>query len=103
MIEETQSTKKHPSSKTHPALTSDHWHVVHARWSGERSQRPRFDRVIVSEHADRTAATDAARGLVTQLTTEMYGRPHEHRDQIFVRPPSYRTLKSSGRVDKSNR
>lgn len=103
MIQETKSTKNHPASKSHPALTSDHWHVVHARWSGERSLRPRFERVIVSEHGDRKTATVAARTLVKELTTEMYGRPHEHRDQIFVRQPSYRTLKSAARVDKSNR
>jgi hypothetical protein len=91
------------SKKSQPAVTSDRWHVVHARWSGERSPRPRFERSIVSEHGDRTAATNAARALVTELTTEMYGRPHEHRDQIFVRQPAYRTLKTAGRVDKRNR
>jgi hypothetical protein len=91
------------SKKSQPAVTSDCWHVVHARWSGERSPRPRFERSIVSEHADRNAATNAARALVTELTTEMYGRPHEHRDQIFVRQPSYRTLKTAARVDKRNR
>jgi hypothetical protein len=97
MIHETQS------KRAHPALTSDRWHVVHARWSGEKSARPRFERAIVSEHLDRAAATTAARALVTALTTEMYGRPHEHRDQIFVRQPSYRTLKTAARVDKRNR
>jgi len=97
MIHETQS------KKSQPALTSDRWHVVHARWSGESSPRPRFERSIVSEHADRVAATQSARALVTSLTTEMYGRPHEHRDQIFVRQPAYRTLKTAARVDRRNR
>jgi hypothetical protein len=97
MIRETQSRKRNP------AITSDAWHVVHARWSGNRAAEPRFDRSIVSEHVDRTAATDAARTLVAELATEMYGRPHAHRDQIFVRRPRYKSLKSATRVEKRRR
>jgi hypothetical protein len=91
------------SKKKNPAITSDSWHVVHARWAGNRSAEPRFERSIVSEHTDRTAATVAARKLVADLATEMYGRPHEHRDQIFVRQPEYKSLKTAARVDKRRR
>jgi hypothetical protein len=97
MIHETKSSKRNP------AVTSDRWHVVHARWSGKPAPTPRFERTIVSEHADRKTATAAARKLVASLTTEMYGRPHEHRDQIFVRQPEYKTLKSAARVDRHRR
>ena len=97
MIHETQS-KKH-----NPAITSDSWHVVHARWAGNRSADARFERSIVSEHADRAAATLAARDLVAALATEMYGRPHAHRDQIFVRQPEYKSLKTATRVEKRRR
>jgi len=97
MIQETRSRK------SNPAITSDAWHVVHARWCGNRSAQPRFERAIVSEHRERAGAVTAAQKLVTALATEMYGRPHEHRDQIFVRQPEYKTLKTAARVDRRRR
>jgi hypothetical protein len=94
MIQETRSSKRNP------AITSDAWHVVHARWSGAGSDEPRFSRTIVSEHRERAGAIAAARKLVTALSTEMYDRPLEHRDQIFVRQPKYKSLKTASRVDR---
>jgi hypothetical protein len=90
MIQETLSPKKHP------AITSDKWHVVRARWTG-RSGVPRFERSIVAEHADRRSATVAARALVSDLADEMTGRARETRDQVFVRRPNFRSLKAANR------
>jgi len=85
------------SRKQTPAVTSDHWHVVHASWTGNTSE-PRFVRAIVSEHDDREAAVNAARGLVSTLSAEMRTRPLASRDQIFVRRPDYRSLRDAERI-----
>ena len=97
MITETLSCKKHP------ALTSDLWHVVHARWSGNESGEPRFERKIVSEHADRDSAADAGRKIVASIANDMAARPRECRDQILVRRPAYKSLKASGRFERRHK
>ena len=94
MIQET-STKEH-----RPALTSDRWHVVHARWTGERAGRPRYIRTIVGEYDDRASATRRAREMVSRLAPEMTRRPLAQRDQLFVRKPGFRSLKTAGRTDR---
>ena len=81
------------------AVTSDHWHVVHARWSGAPGT-PSFDCSIVSEHADSTSAVQAARELKLALGPGMASRAKETRDQVIVRRPSAESLKSAGRLEK---
>jgi hypothetical protein len=97
MIQETLSNKQRP------ALTSDRWHVVHARWSRNPSGRSTFLRSIVSEHEDRDAAVRGARELVERLAAEMAVRPLSERDQLFVRKPGFRSLKTSGRVERGEK
>ncbi len=92
MIQETLTRKQNP------AVTSDHWHVVHARWSGEVWGEPRFEREIVSEHQDRDTATSAARSFLASIAAEMVKRPPQRRDQILVRRPAHKTLKTAGRL-----
>ena len=88
------------SSKQRPAITSNRWHVVHARWSGERSTQPKFERSIVSEHDDQESAVHGARELVARLAAEMSARPLAERDQLFVRKPGFRSLKTSSRLER---
>ena len=84
------------------ALTSDLWHVVHARWSGFSTLKPRFERTIVSEHSDLESAVEAARNMAIEiLDWEMMTRSCDVRDQVFVRRPGYGTLKIAGRVRRS--
>jgi hypothetical protein len=85
-------TKKH-----NRALTSDQWHVVHAAWCGECVPDPSFVRNIVSEHDDRAAAISAATTLAASVNATVRQRPKEQRDQIFVRPPSFKSLKLATR------
>ncbi len=89
--------------KSIPAITSDRWHVIHARWSGDPAGEPRFERSIVSEHEDRAAAASAAREILSSLTTEMTARPRGRRDQVFVRKPNYKSLKTARRRDRRRR
>jgi len=88
------------SRKNHPALTSDHWHVVRARLAGDPDGAPRFVRSIVSEHDDRVAAVTAARRIVRSVATEMAELPRAARDQVFVRKPDFKSLKVAKRVKK---
>ena len=91
MIEETQTRK------LRSAITSDHWHVVHARWTEATARPPMFDRTIVSEHDDRDSARDAGKALTRRLESEMDGRPESRRDQVFVRRPGFRSMKLAPR------
>jgi hypothetical protein len=77
-----------------PAITSDHWHVVHSRFhpKGEKS-RP-FERVIVSEHDNRIGCRDAARALRASLDQES-DAPLAQRDQVFVRKPHFKSLRAA--------
>jgi hypothetical protein len=88
------------SQKNNPSVTSDCWHVIHARWSGEMKGTPLFDREIVSEHADRDLATAAARKMVAALAKTMTKRAPERRDQVLVRRPGYKSLKSAVRFHR---
>ncbi len=81
-----------------PAVTSDLWHVIHARWSGDTSGEPRFVRSIVSEHEDSKAAVSAARSVKANLQSAMANRTRETRDQVFVRRPSSLSKKIAKRV-----
>lgn len=88
------------SRKQHPALTSDRWHVVHSRWSGNEAGEPRFEREIVSEHGDRDSAANAGREIVASIAEAMAKRPRQCRDQILVRRPAYKSLKAAGRFER---
>lgn len=88
------------NKKNLPAITSDHWHVVRARWSGDASGRPSFVRSIVSEHEDCGAATAAAEQILTSLGETMNEREPDARDQVFVRRPDFKSLKTAKRVSK---
>lgn len=86
--------------KNLPALTSDQWHVVHARLAGESKGKPSFERSIVSEHEDRAAAAIAAKRVLVSLAPMMDGRSPEGRDQVFVRKPDFKSLKTAKHVAK---
>jgi hypothetical protein len=77
------------SPKNRILLTSDQWHVLHARWTGDEL----YERAIVSEHADRASATSAAREFAAAHRAEMTGRTRVTRDQLLVRRPGHKSLK----------
>lgn len=74
------------------AITSDQWHIVHARYVFDGAKRP-FLRSVHGEYADRTACRLAARALRAQLAAQETGVAIEHRDEVFVRKPDYKTLR----------
>lgn len=94
MIEETKTPNRNP------AVTSDRWHVVHARWDGVTRAAPLFVRKIVSEHETREEAVDAARSLRASVAPQLANRDDSTRDQIFVRQPAYRSLVTSERLKR---
>ncbi len=85
--------------RNHLVLTSDHWHVLHARWTKKQTGKPLYVREIISEHDDKKSASEAARGLVASLRAEMVGRQPETRDQALVRRPGFRSLKIAPRTE----
>ncbi len=91
-----------PNKKGTPAITSDRWHVVHARWSGNPAGHPRFERSIVSEHEDRVGAASASQAITSAFTTEMSLREPGRRDQVFVRRPNYKSLKLARRRESKD-
>jgi hypothetical protein len=86
------------NGKNLPSITSDHWHVVRATLADATTPKPRFVRSIVSEHEDRGAAVAAARKIVRSVTESMGDRPRDVRDQVFVRRPDFKSLKTAKRV-----
>ncbi|HET7844142.1 MAG TPA: hypothetical protein VFL14_08330 [Xanthomonadales bacterium] len=78
------------------AITSDRWHVVHARFVGQPAARP-FLRSITSEHDDRASCVRAARALIARIRSESGPVPIAERDQAFVRRPGYKSFKNSKR------
>jgi hypothetical protein len=96
MIQDTVTSRKVP------AITSDQWHVVHARWTCNSRDEPRFERIIVSEHRDSKEAVESARSLLSSLQDQVT-RPRGERDQVFVRKPGYRSLKDARRVVRRRR
>lgn len=80
-------------------VTSDHWHVIHARWSGAAGI-PSFVLSIVSEHESSASALRAGRALKSALAKGMSARPREARDQVLVRRPDSESVKNSGRLEK---
>lgn len=82
------------TSKGKPAITSDHWHVVHSRFLDAALSRP-FSRAINSEHDSRDECLLAARALRTKVAAP--GVPKQEQDEVFVRPPNYKSLKIAKR------
>ena len=80
-----------------PAITSDHWHVVLAKWSDDRPGELPFIRAIVSEHDDRAHAIVAAKALVKTVAVDEASRPASDRDEVFVRRPNFKSLKFAKR------
>jgi hypothetical protein len=78
------------------AITSDRWHVVHARYMSGRASLP-FLRSISSEHDDRAACVRAARVLIARVHSDAPAVPLAERDQVFVRRPGFKSLKSAAR------
>jgi hypothetical protein len=93
MIEQTETRRKLP------AITSNRWHVVHAKWCGTPASEP-FERQIVSEHEDRAQAVEAAKSLLHSLHRSGGERAAEQRDQVFVRRPNYKSLAFARRRER---
>lgn len=83
------------NDKNHVLLSSDHWHVLRARWTGRPTGSPLYVRTIVSEHDDKASAVKAGYALVSSFQAEMDGRAPDARDKALVRRPGYRSLKIS--------
>ena len=84
------------NSKGADAITSDQWHVVHSHFSGASRTRP-FTRIVTSEHAARAECRRAAKALRAKLAEENAAAPESERDEVFVRPPNFKTLRSAKR------
>ena len=82
------------TSKGLQAITSDQWHVVHSRWSDAGGKRP-YARGIHSEHGDRAACVQAAKVLRRQVAADSVGVPAAERDEVFVRRPKFKSLKTA--------
>ena len=93
MIEQTETRAKQP------AITSNRWHVVHAKWCGTPKSEP-FERSIVSEHDGRGEAVEAAKSLLQTLREAAGERPLEERDQVFVRRPNFKSLAYARRRER---
>ena len=84
------------TSKGTEAITSDRWHVVHARFVGARARLP-FARSISSEHDDRKSCVQAAKALIAKVRSEAGTVPLAEQDQVFVRRPGFKSLKAARR------
>ena len=78
------------------AITSDRWHVVHARFVGEGAGLP-FTRSVSSEHDDRKSCVRAAKALVAKVRSEAGTVPLAEQDEVFVRRPGFKSLKAARR------
>lgn len=87
------------TSKGTPAITSDHWHVVHSHFNGE-GKGGSYARIIVSEHDDRTSCRLAATALSAKLASEARAGKRAQRDEVFARPPKFKSLKARRRSIK---
>jgi len=90
--------KQSMNEASRAVVTSDQWHVVHARWERNLTKAARFTRTIVSEHSTRPNAVESARSLMHGLVAELAERPLPLRDQVFVRKPGYRSFKRAHRL-----
>jgi hypothetical protein len=81
------------TKQNRPAIASDQWHVVHARWSGMPQRNARYIRAIVSEHESRAETVQAAKHLASRLALECAERRACERDAVFVRHPNFKSLR----------
>ncbi len=81
------------TKRSRPAISSDHWHVVRAHWSGTPESSSRFTRSIVSEHESREESVAAAKALAVSLALEGAAWPADERDSVFVRRPNFKSLR----------
>ena len=84
------------------ALTSDRWHVLHARWLGD-STTVLFARSIVSEHDDHRTAVQSATTFLDSLAPQMERRAQATRDQVLIRRPSYKSLAVARRTRRGRK
>ncbi len=82
------------TSKGKPAITSDQWHVVHSRMVHAGTKRP-FVRTIYCEHEERSDCQKAAKALRVKLAADGVGVPEAESDEVFVRHPNYKSLKTA--------
>lgn len=81
-----------------PVVSSDRWHIVHARWNRNLTEAAQFSRTVISEHDDQETAKKHARSFIDKLVGELAERPLHLRDQVFVRKPGYRSFKQAHRL-----
>jgi hypothetical protein len=86
------------TSKGTAAITSDQWHVVHSHFAGDGKGARPFARAIVSEHDDRSGCRTAAKALMSTIKAEAKKIPVGKRDQVFARPPHFKSLKAAKRT-----
>lgn len=87
----------------HVVVSSDHWHVLHARWERNLTEAAHFTRTVVSEHASSASARVAAREFMLGLVLDLVERPLHLRDQVFVRKPRHESLKRAQRLNRKSR
>ena len=87
------------TNKGVPAITSDRWHVVHAKCRRRGKQSGPFERMIVSEHEDKVGCRKAAKALLADLLKDK-DVPLAQRDEVFVRRPNFKSLKATRRRTK---
>ena len=100
MISETVTTKGTP------AITSDRWHVVHAKCRCKGKTSGSFERVVVSEHDDQTDCRKAARAFLAALAKDNETDkevPAAERDEVFARRPNFKSLKATRRRTKTGK
>ena len=81
------------TSKGSPAITSDRWHVVRSHFTDAGEMKP-YLREVVSEHPTRLDCRKAALTLRALLDDQVRLTLHP-RDEVFVLPPRYKSLKRS--------
>lgn len=86
MISEVQTTKGSA------AVTSDQWHVVHARFAFPGARRP-YLRSIHSEWPDRASCRRAGQALRRKLSADGASVPEHQQDEVLMRKPNFKTLK----------
>jgi len=79
------------------AVTSDQWHVVLAHFTVDAKSELPFVRSIVSEHDDSKGCKLAAKELTASLEAGGKKIPAKKRDQVFARPPHFKSLKLARR------
>ena len=88
-------TSETTNRKQFTAITSDQWHVVHARLRKAKTDLRPYERTIVSEHASRKLAEASASEFRVKVAASS---PGLGQDAVFIRKPNYKTLKFSKKI-----